>query len=67
MGALALEDRVFRTRTEKRGGHWHVRVFSAKRDDLTFAKLGDLVMDEADYARFTQLFPAHHIQEEPVQ
>lgn len=60
------EDRVFRTRAEKRGGHWHVRVFSAKRADLTFAKLGDLVMDEADYARFTQLFPAQHIQEEPV-
>jgi len=40
---------VMRVRFEKRGGHYHCRVFTAKRVGLTFAKNGELVFDEAEW------------------
>jgi hypothetical protein len=54
------EDRVFKTRAELLGGHYHVRVYSAKRPDHTFACLGTLVMDEADYIAFSTALKATH-------
>ena len=59
-----LKDRVFRTRAELKGGHWHIRVFSADRPDHTFANLGTLVMDQIDYAVFVRAFLAEHLHEE---
>lgn len=44
--------RTFRVRYEKRGGHIHCRVFSAENPSGTFAKLGELVMDERDWQSF---------------
>lgn len=58
------QDRVFRTRARKLGGHWTVRVFSAPRPDHTFAKLGELTMDEDDYREFCTKFRAEHLPEE---
>lgn len=58
------KDKVFRTRARKMGGHWHVRVFSADRPDHTFAKLGDLTMDDDDYGAFCQRLKAEHLPEE---
>lgn len=40
---------VFRIRHKKLGGHVHMRVFSAPRAGATFAKLGDLCCDEAEF------------------
>jgi len=44
--------KTFRVRYELLGGHYHLRVFSANNPSGTFAKLGDLVMDEADRDSF---------------
>jgi hypothetical protein len=41
---------VFRIRHEQRGGHVHMRVFSAKQPNMTFAKLGDLCCSEEEFA-----------------
>jgi colicin import membrane protein len=38
-----------RVRFEKRGGHYHCRVFTAPRPGVAFAKNGDLVFDEAEW------------------
>lgn len=56
-----LRGRVFRTRSQKLGGHYHVRVFAADRPDHTFANIGTLVMDESDYASFVAAFKADHL------
>ena len=40
---------LMRVRFEKRGGHYHCRVFTAPRPGVTFAKNGDLVFDEAEW------------------
>jgi hypothetical protein len=61
-----LQDRVFRTRSQKLGGHYHVRVFSAKASNYTFANMGTLVMDESDHAAFVARFRAEHLPEEPA-
>lgn len=44
--------RTFRIRWQRRGGHIHCRVFSAENPSGTFAKLGDLTMDERDWEGF---------------
>ena len=44
--------KTFRIRYQKRGGHIHCRVFSASNPSGTFAKLGDLTMDEQDWDSF---------------
>lgn len=59
-----LENRVFRSVAERLGAHWHVAVFSARSKDHTFAKLGNLVMDDHDYQWFTALLACEHIQKE---
>lgn len=53
----------FRTRYQKLGGHYHVRVFSSKTANGTFAKLGDLTMDEKDWPAFQTAFKAEHLEE----
>ena len=52
--------RVFKTYAEQLGNHWHVDVYSAPSPDLTYARLGTLVMDQLDYDYFKQLFAAQH-------
>lgn len=34
---------------DKKGGHYHCSVFSGKRVDGSFAKLGELALDEDDF------------------
>jgi hypothetical protein len=59
---------VMRVRFEKRGGHYHCRVFTAKRIGLTFAKNGDLVFDEAEWPDIPLLMQgAEFIEEETVR
>ena len=52
--------RVFKTKAEKLGGHYEVRIFSAPGPALTFACVGVLTMDEADYPAFKNAFRAEH-------
>lgn len=40
---------VIRIRYQKRGGHYHCRVFTAPGPGLTFANCGDLVFDEREW------------------
>ena len=40
---------IIRIRYKKLGGHYHCRVFTAKAKNMTFAKSGDLVFDEAEW------------------
>ena len=54
------KDRVFRTRAELLGGHYHVDVFSAPHSEHGFARIGTLVMDEDDYPNFVASFEAEH-------
>jgi len=46
--------RIFRYRYTKAGGHYHIRAFSGVINQ-TFAKMGDLVMDERDFARLQEV------------
>jgi hypothetical protein len=46
----------FRLRWEKRGGHVHMRVFSAERAGATHGKNGDLVFREAEWESFLRCF-----------
>lgn len=61
---MTAKTRVFKTRSEKLGGHWHVAVFSANGPQYTYAKMGDLVMDEDDYINFLSAFKATHEKRE---
>ena len=45
-----------RVRFKKQGGHYHCRVFTAKHVDETFAKVGELVFDEREWADIVRLF-----------
>jgi hypothetical protein len=51
---MISEPRVFKYKAERRGGHWWVSVFSAKDFSQTFAKLGELVMDDHDITHFAK-------------
>ena len=54
---------IFKYLTKKLGGHWHVRVFSG-REGYTFARLGELVMDDDDYEELKRIsIPEGHIFE----
>lgn len=48
--------RDFRIRYRKRGRHYHLRVFSAPQPGATYAKLGDLTLDEDDWLHVRELF-----------
>jgi hypothetical protein len=39
-----------RIRYQKRGGHYHCRLFTAQNYDGTFANCGELVFDEREWA-----------------
>lgn len=43
---------IFRVRWKKLGGHYHLRVFSGTTPEGTFAKLGELALDERDWQAF---------------
>ncbi len=44
---------------EKRGGHVHVRMFSAPRDNATHGKNGDLCFRESEWESFLRCFNDH--------
>ena len=46
---------VFKIRYEQRGGHIHMRVFSAKSPNMTYAKMGDLCCEAGDEFRDLEL------------
>ena len=46
----------FRLRWIKRGGHVHVRMFSAGRENLTHGKNGDLVFLPHEWEAFLRCF-----------
>lgn len=46
--------RVFKVKAVKQGAHFHVTYWSSTAWDHTFAKLGDLVMDEEDWTELVQ-------------
>lgn len=52
--------KMFKTRAELLGGHYHVQVFVAPGPDRTFAGIGTLVMSEDDYDGFINRFNAMH-------
>lgn len=52
--------KMFKTRAELLGGHYHVQVFVAPDPDQTFAGIGTLVMSENDYDAFIIRFNAMH-------
>lgn len=43
---------IFKAVYRKAGGHYDVAVFVAPAMDRTFAKLGDLTMDDRDWRAF---------------
>lgn len=49
---------LFRIRYEKRGGHYHLRVFSATTRNTTYAKLGDLCLAEKEWLDFQACCPS---------
>lgn len=60
---MTSEPRVFRTRAQLLGGHYHVKVFSAKATNQTFANMGTVVMDKDDYRVFCVAFQGEHFFE----
>lgn len=56
--------RLFRTRAEKLGGHYHVRFFTADNALRTWAGIGTLVMDEEDYRSLKLSLKGDHLLEE---
>jgi hypothetical protein len=48
---------VFRIRYEKRGSHYHCRVFSARNPNYTYAKNGDLCFSEDEWDDFKRCSP----------
>lgn len=47
---------VMRLRYEKRGGHVHVRLFTARAPGLTFANCGELCFDEQEWPEVRSTF-----------
>ena len=58
---------VMRVRFEKQGGHYHCRVFTAKRIGQTFAKNGELVFDEAEWPDIPLLMRGAEFVEEVAE
>lgn len=54
---------IWKIRWEKRGGHYHCAVFSALSERSTFAKSGDLVVREDEWASFRNLMGKAHFEE----
>jgi hypothetical protein len=51
------EERVFKVKYQRLGGHVHTSWFSARAPDATYAKLGDLTFDLEDWEVLRQWFP----------
>lgn len=58
-------DVVWKLRWQKRGGHFHCQVYSARDERHTFAKSGDLVVREEEWVSFCQLMLFHLTEEVP--
>jgi len=43
---------IFRVRFQRRGNHIHARIFSCPTRVGTFAQLGELTLDDRDWASF---------------
>ncbi len=48
--------KVFKVRYEKLGGHYHCRIFSGGGLNQTYARIGDITMDEDDWKDRYRLF-----------
>ena len=46
---------LMRIRAKKHGGHYHCRVFTSPAKDETFAKVGDLILDERDWKELERM------------
>jgi len=53
----------YRVRHQKRGGHIHCRAFSTTTPNGTWAKIGELVLAEAEWLDFQRTFNAEFIEE----
>ena len=51
--------RLLRIRYKKLGGHYHCRVFIGVPGN-TFAKVGDLILDEVDWDQIEHMFRSNH-------
>ncbi len=58
---------VMRVRYEKRGGHYHCRVFTAPTSNMTYAKNGDLVFDEAEFADVQRIMSGAQFIDESLE
>ena len=47
---------IMRLRYVKQGGHYHCRLFTARGPNQTFAKCGDLVFSEEEWASVRTTF-----------
>lgn len=56
-----------RVRFEKRGAHYHCRVFTRIRDGSTWEKAGDLVFREEEWPERYRLFRNAEFLEEGLQ
>lgn len=57
---------VMRVRYKKLGGHYHCRVFTARRADTTYAKNGELVFDDMEWEDVKKIMNgAEFLPEEP--
>lgn len=56
-------DAIWKLRWEKRGGHYHCSVFSARSLNHTYAKSGDLVVREEEWVSFCQAMRFHVTEE----
>lgn len=59
--------KVFKVKAERRGGHWYVGVFSGQSIDHTFAKNGELVMDDDDVIEFFKIMRPAAVSFEAVR
>jgi len=58
------EDTEYRVRYDRRGGHYHCRVFSRRRGQATWAKNGNLVFGSTEWESFVLAFKAEFLPEE---
>jgi len=54
----------YRVRYKHAGGHIHMRVFSRRKGQETWAKCGDLVIDETEWVSLVQTFKAEFLEED---
>jgi hypothetical protein len=54
---------VMKVRYEKLGGHYHCAFFTARAPNMTYAKNGDLVFDEREFADVQVIMSGAYFEE----